>query len=160
MNKIRAKLKGKVHEDISSLDKIHVKLLKSAHKATKSAYAPYSNFFVGASILLENGKTFKGANFENASYPLCLCAERVVLAAAHACQPDKVIKVIAVTAKNESKKLTQPVSPCGACRQVLVEVEQKQNHPLKVILQGEEGPIYVFDSASELLPLGFGGDLL
>lgn len=140
------------------MDKTTAKLMKSARKATKSAYAPYSNFKVGAAILLKNGKTFKGSNFENASYPLCLCAERVVLAAAHACQPNKIIKVIAVTAKNEAKKLTKPVSPCGACRQVLVEVEKKQKHPLKVILQGEEGPIYVFDSAKELLPLGFGGD--
>ncbi len=134
--------------------------MKSAHKATKSAYAPYSNFKVGAAILLKNGKTFKGSNFENASYPLCLCAERVVLAAAHSCHPNNIVEAIAITAKNEVKILDMPISPCGACRQVLVEVEQKQKHPLKVILQGEQGPIYVFDSASELLPLGFDGDLL
>lgn len=134
--------------------------MKSAHKATQKAYAPYSNFKVGAAVLLKNGKTFKGSNFENASYPLCLCAERVVLAAVHACQPGEIITTIAITAKSESKILDHPISPCGACRQVLTEVEQKQKHPMKIILQGETGPVYVLKSAAELLPLGFDREVL
>ena len=97
---------------------------------------------------------------ENASFPLCLCAERTALAAVHAMHQANKVKTMAITAKSQDKVLEKPVSPCGACRQVILEFEQKQNQEIKIILQGEEGPVMVFQSIKELLPLSFDGDLL
>lgn len=142
------------------LNQIEKELLAKAKEATKDAYAPYSNFQVGAACLLENGKIIKGSNFENASYPLCLCAERTALAAIHSQYTDQKVLSIAVTASNESKKIDQPISPCGACRQVILEFEKRQSAPIKLILQGESGPVLTFTSIKELLPLSFDGDFL
>ncbi len=135
-------------------------LLRNAHEATKDAYAPYSNFLVGAAALLENGEIIKGSNIENASFPLCLCAERTALAAVHAVYPrTKVIKM-AVTAQSSHKKIVEPISPCGACRQVIKEIENRFQTAIKIILQGETGAIYTFNSMNDLLPMSFNSDYL
>lgn len=130
-------------------------LVKKAVEATDDAYAPYSNFYVGAAALLESGEIVKGSNFENASYPLCLCAERVALGSVHSQYPGAIVKSIAVTAKNPKQKVSEPVAPCGACRQVICEYEQKQGAPIEIIMFGETDAVIVCESASHLLPIAF-----
>jgi len=109
------------------------KLIKKANNQTKLAYAPYSNFYVGAALLLDDGKIIVGCNQENASYPLCICAERVALYTYGARYAHKTkIKAIAVTAHYPTKPLTEPCMPCGACRQVIEEYESRQNRPMDI----------------------------
>ena len=130
-------------------------LVAKAKEATNTSYAPYSNFYVGAAALLDNGTVVIGSNFENASYPLCLCAERVALASIHSQYPDAVVQMMAVTARNPKAALLEPVAPCGACRQVLLEYEQKQKSEIQIIMFGEEGKIAICESAASLLPMAF-----
>ena len=144
----------------SDLSKPIADLVDVAAKALNDAYAPYSNFYVGAAVLLEDGTVVKGSNFENASYPLCLCAERVALGSVHSQYPGAVVKSIAVTAKNPKQAVIEPVAPCGACRQVLLEYEQKQGSPLQVIMFGESGKVVICESSEQLLPMVFGHKFL
>lgn len=139
-------------EELSDSDK---KLVTCAKKAAETAYAPYSNFFVGAALLLENGEIVTGNNQENAAYPSGLCAERVAIFHASALHPDVLIKTIAIAAKSKVKTIESPVTPCGACRQVLSEYEAKQKTPFRVIMTGEAGKVYISESVSNLLPLCF-----
>ena len=124
------------------------------------SHSPYSNFKVGAGIQLANGLFIGGSNQENASYPLCLCAERVALAAAAAVHPNVLIKTMAVTVKHPNKIIAKPAMPCGACRQVICEVEQKQQQAIRIITQGEQGGIYVFKSALAILQMAFDASYL
>lgn len=135
-------------------------LLAAAVQALDHAYAPYSNFYVGAAILLKNGEIISGANQENAAYPLCLCAERVALAAAHAQYPNVAVSAIAVTVKNPKQVIDAPAAPCGACRQVICETERRYGQPIQVLLQGETGEIFAFASGKAMLPLSFDGSYL
>ena len=130
------------------------KLIDTAKAATKRAYAPYSEFHVGAAILLANGEVISGNNQENAAYPSGLCAERVTVFHANAQYPD-----IAVAACHHEQFTANPCSPCGGCRQVLLEVENRYQRPMKVILYGEN-KIYELESAKALLPVGFGKESL
>lgn len=150
----------KVYETAEEMTAINQELLQRAHKATEDAYAPYSNFKVGSAILLENGEILSGSNQENASYPLCLCAERTALSAAASLFPKVAIKSIAVTAKSPTKTITEPISPCGACRQVICEVEQKFGANISVILQGETGLIYELETGKDLMPMSFDAEYL
>ena len=136
------------------------KLLKAAKKALKKSHSPYSNFQVGAAILLANGKMLSGANQENAAYPLCLCAERVAIAAADAVYPKVPIVAMAITAKSPSQIIERPIAPCGACRQVICETEKKHKTPIRILLQGETGKVYVVGGGDDLLPLSFDGSAL
>lgn len=149
-----------VYPNIEQLSQEEKELLELARTSLEHSYSPYSNFKVGAAILLVNGKMMGGSNQENASYPLCLCAERVVISAADSQYPGIPIKTLAVTAKNPNMVINQPVSPCGACRQSILEVENKHAQKVKVILQGETGEIYILDSAKDLLPLSFDASYL
>ncbi len=149
-----------VYDSENKLPDIYQKLLKQAHIEVGNAYAPYSNFRVGAAILLENGEIIGGSNQENAAYPVCICAERVALSAAAALYPDTAIKAIALTAKSPSMVLEQPVSPCGTCRQFMIEVQEKHQQKYLVFLQGETGPVYQIDSPKDLLPLYFDASVL
>ena len=160
MKKIKLETTVDVYEKIEQLPSNYIQLLKEAHSAVKTAYAPYSNFFVGAAVLLENGEMLIGSNQENAAYSMCLCAERVALAAAASKFPGVAIKAIAITAKSNKKVIDQPISPCGACRQSLCESELQHHSDLQLILQGESGPIYLFKSAKDLLPFSFDGTYL
>jgi len=135
-------------------------LLLEAKAALNSAYAPYSAFQVGAAVRLENGTVMRGANQENAAYPMCLCAERVALAAAHATYPRSRVLGIAITARYAPKPVAAPATPCGACRQVIAETEDRFGQPMTVLLQGETGLILKFASGRDLLPLGFAGSAL
>ncbi|MGZ4043215.1 MAG: cytidine deaminase [Bacteroidia bacterium] len=144
-----------VYDSIEDLDNSDKELLERAKEATLSAYAPYSNFYVGAAVLLENGSIVTGTNQENAAYPSGLCAERVAVFSASSLYPNTKIKAIAVSARTKNKKLIMPLSPCGACRQSMCEYEVKFASPIKVIMAGEEGPVYISASLSNLLPLTF-----
>ncbi len=135
-------------------------LLLKAKEAAKNAYAPYSKFRVGAAVRLANGTVIIGNNQENAVYPVGLCAERVALFSAQANYPDQPIVALAVTAIGSDGKISQPVPPCGSCRQAMIEVESRHNQPLRVIMQGEDGPIVVSERMDNLMPLIFAEDFL
>jgi cytidine deaminase len=147
--------KYKVYNDITELPQDQQWLLQEARDATDQAYAPYSNFHVGAIAKLVNGELVTGSNQENASFPVGLCAERVLLAAASSVFPKIPIETMAISYKSEGQKSDHPISPCGICRQSLQEFESRVGHPVQLILGGMEGPVFVIDSASRLLPLAF-----
>ena len=130
-------------------------LMRRAHEAARNAYAPYSKFNVGAALRLANGAVVLGNNVENAAYPSGLCAERVAMFAAMAQYSGVPFEALAVTAWSASKSIEEPVAPCGACRQVMVEVEQVSKQPLRVLCQGDTGPIMVFDGVESLMPFIF-----
>ena len=144
-----------MYESEAELDPKDAELLRLAHEATFNSYAPYSNFNVGAAARLANGKIVTGCNIENAAYPSGLCAERVTLFAAQAQYPDVAIEALAITARSEGKVFDEPIAPCAACRQVMVQVEQRSGVPLRVLCQGETGPIMVFDGIESLVPFIF-----
>ncbi len=129
--------------------------MNKAHEAREKAYAPYSSFKVGAALELESGEIILGNNQENAAYPSGLCAERVAVFHAGATHPNAIIKNMAITAKSLNNKVTSPVAPCGACRQVLAEYEVKQKEPLAIYFMGETGKIIKANSIKDLLPLLF-----
>jgi cytidine deaminase len=129
-------------------------LLHEAVEATKNAYAPYSKFHVGAAVLLDNGEIIHGSNQENAAYPSGLCAERVALFYAGSRYPHTAIKAIAVNSTVNGKENHDPVYPCGDCRQVLLEWENRFGKPIKVIM-GSASKIHVVQSIKDLLPLSF-----
>lgn len=144
-----------VFNSMDDLPSDDLELLKMAINALKSAYAPYSNFCVGAALLLENGKTHIGSNQENAAYPSGLCAERVAIFHASALYPNVPIKTIAVSVSSKNQIINEPVTPCGACRQAISEYEMMYSYPIRIIMSGETGKIYVSDSLENLLPLMF-----
>jgi cytidine deaminase len=129
-------------------------LMKRAEEAVFRAYAPYSGFRVGVAVLLEDGQIITGSNQENAAYPSGLCAERVALFSAASRFPDKKVLKISVAAVDK-KGTTTPVTPCGSCRQVMLEYEYKQQQPILILLHGPGKRILQFNSADALLPFGF-----
>ena len=129
-------------------------LVLSAIEATRNSYAAYSHFHVGAAIRLDDGKIVIGANQENAAYPAGLCAERTAIFAAQAQQPEHAIKAIAIAAKNEHGLLDNPVTPCGICRQVMLEIEDRYQQPMRILLYGNDG-VYVINTIRDLMPLSF-----
>jgi cytidine deaminase len=130
-------------------------LLGKAREAGKQAYAPYSNFYVGAALLLENGVIVCGNNQENVAYPSGLCAERVAIYAAGAQYPDAGIRTIAITCSSKQFAVNEPLSPCGACRQAISEYEMRHNNPIRIIMAGETGKIRVMESIADMLPFMF-----
>lgn len=137
--------------DLNELTLENRNLIELSKKAAEKAYAPYSNFRVGAAILLEDGKIYEGNNQENASYPVGICAERTLVSYVHANFPElKKIK-IAISVLDTDKE----VSPCGLCRQTLLEYETLQNHPIEILLHSNSGSVIMISSASALLPLHF-----
>ncbi len=135
------------------------KLIEAAKEATKKAYAPYSQFKVGAAVLLKNGEIIAGNNQENAAYPSGLCAERTAVFSANANYPDQPVEAIAITAWHNGHFTNDVITPCGGCRQVLLEAENRFQTPIKIIMYGHD-TVYVLDSAKDLLPLSFGSDSL
>ena len=130
-------------------------LIELAIEATNRSYAPYSHFHVGAALLLDNGVEIMGCNQENAAFPATLCAERSAIFAAGAQYPDVPVKVLAIAARTPSGELqAEPVSPCGTCRQVIIETETRFRQPVRLLLYGRN-KIYVIDGIRQLLPLSF-----
>ena len=142
------------------LDLKFQQLLQVAEESRANAYAPYSNFKVGAAVLLANNEIVIGNNQENASYPSGLCAERVAVFQAGARFPDVPIEAIAISAGSGKISVDKPAAPCGNCRQAIAEYELKQDQPITLILRGEEGPVYKIDSIADILPLAFGNSYL
>lgn len=149
-----------IYDQISDLEVPDRLLLEKAIEVLDLSYSPYSKFKVGAALQLDNDVILTGVNQENASYPLCICAERVALYAAGVQYPTHQIKHLAITAKSNSQPLTKPVTPCGACRQVIAEFEVKQKAPMRIILMGESGEVHIFKGSEALLPFSFEGKLI
>ena len=145
----------KVLKNIEELEEEDASLLQQARKATKKAYAPYSRFNVACAARLENGRTVIGTNQENASYPVGICAERALLASVGTQYADEPIDTLAVSYNALDGDSNHPISPCGMCRQALTEYEKRAGKPIRLILSGMEGDIYIIGSAKDLLPLGF-----
>jgi cytidine deaminase len=160
MKKISLSTPIDVYASINELPEEYRVLMQKAKEGLTKSYAPYSGFQVSAATLLENGEIVVGANQENAAYTMCLCAERVALAAASCNFPDVPVKAMAITVQNKIKQVTIPAAPCGACRQVLSETEDRFNSKIKILLAGETGEIYALETAKDLLPLFFDGSLL
>lgn len=145
----------KVYESFSELNDEDKTLLKAAQDATSIAYAPYSDFNVGAAAKLKNGEIIKGGNQENASFPAGLCAEGVVMAVAAARFPKVPIETLAISYHSSKKESDQPIAPCGICRQSLEEFKLKTGSPVRLIMGGMNGKVYEVNDASSLLPLAF-----
>ena len=147
-----------VYDSIDELMKDDADLLRKARKVTQFAYAPYSNFRVGAYAKLVNGKTVSGTNQENAAYPAGICAERTLMSTASSLYPGVGIKTIAISYDNVKGKSATPVSPCGICRQSFFEFQERTKNPIRIILSGLEGKVQVIENAADLLPLVFGAE--
>jgi len=142
------------HSNKETLNTDDAQLVEFAIDAQKSSYSPYSKFKVGAAIHLKNGEIIQGSNQENGAYPSGLCAERVALFYAGVKFPNIPIKAIAITASFNNQLTSEPVPPCGACRQVMIESRNIGNEPMKVILVGRD-KIYVIEDVTFLLPFNF-----
>jgi len=132
-------------------------LIEAAKKATAQSYSPYSLFKVGAALRLADGSIITGSNQENASYPVGLCAERTAIFYAQHVHPEQPIKTIAVAAWANGHFYPEPISPCGACRQVMLEVEDRYKQPIRVMLYGTDG-IHIVSTVKALLPFQFVGE--
>lgn len=157
MKKIELVCSVEEYTSMNELRESDKTLINMATVALSSAYAPYSQFQVGAALLLENGTMVSGSNQENAAYPSGLCAERVAFFSAASQYPGETIVSIAITT---SFSLSDPIAPCGACRQVMAEYELKQNKPIRVILAHPGEKVYIINNVKTLLPLYFSGEWL
>jgi len=145
-----------VFDSVADLSEQDAWLLNEARKVTAAAYAPYSNFHVGAVARLANGEIVTGTNQENASYPVSICAERVLLGSVATLYPGIPIETMAISYHNIHGVSNHPISPCGMCRQSLVEYEERVKQTIRLILSGQDGTVVVIAKAHSLLPLSFG----
>jgi len=150
--KVICYIKVAKYDELNDKDKL---LVDTAKKQTENAYAPYSTFHVGAALELDNDIIVGGNNQENAAYPSGLCAERVAMFYANAQYPNTAVKTIAIAAYTKGEFLKKPITPCGSCRQVLLETENRFEKDITVFLDGQKY-IYRLDKVKELLPLSFG----
>lgn len=139
---------------LEELSLVEQELVEKAIQATHNSYANYSHFYVGACCLLEDGTMVIGANQENAAFPSGLCAERTAIFAAQANYPEQPITTLAIAARNDNGMMKAPISPCGACRQVILEIEDRYKRNVRILLYGTDG-IYIFESVKDLLPFSF-----
>lgn len=145
------------YQDAQELPDAWKELLKAAQQILSTAHAPYSEFKVGAAVLLGDGQVICGVNIENASYPVGICAERSALASVISQFPHEKIEAIAVSYLSKSGENNLPAFPCGMCRQFISECEDRNHAPITLILGGQTGPVSVVYSAKHLLPFSFGG---
>ncbi|WP_237276345.1 cytidine deaminase [Tenacibaculum ovolyticum] len=160
MKKIEVKTSATIFNTFSELDQDDQLLMNKAIEARAKAYAPYSNFKVGAAFLLENGTIVLGNNQESAAYPSGMCAERVGVWKVGSEFPGIKIKKLAITAASENTIVNKPVGPCGACRQTLSEYEINQKEPIEIIFMGEIGEVVKTTSLLSLLPFSFDSSYL
>jgi len=154
MKKSHINIEVDTYDNINELPKDEITLVNEAKKVAFKAYAKYSNFFVGAAVLLKNGKIITGNNQENNAFPSGLCAERVALFYANSQYPDVPVLKMAVVAIYQNDVLDEPVAPCGACRQVMLETEMRFLTPIRIILVGKN-KILAINNIKSLLPLSF-----
>ncbi len=155
MNREESHFSYDVYNSIEELELADATLLKAAREVTANAYAPYSKFHVGAVAKLVNGELVSGTNQENASFPVTICAERVLLSAADSFYHNVAIDTMAISYHNLNAESNRPISPCGMCRQSLVEYEGRFKHPIRLILSGQEGKVFIIQKSSMLLPFSF-----
>lgn len=151
------KIEINIQMDFAQMDELNDadrELVERAIAATANSYANYSHFYVGAALRLANGQIVIGANQENAAFPSGLCAERSAIFAAQSQMPEQSITTLAIAARNDRGQMERPVSPCGACRQVILEMEDRYQRPVRILLYGKSG-IYIIRSVKDLLPLTF-----
>lgn len=160
MQKVKITTEYTLYETVDELDDLAKDLMAEAVRARENAYAPYSNFSVGAAILLDSNITVLGNNQENAAFPSGLCAERVAIYNAGANYPKNKIIMMAIAASSSKHKVHKPVGPCGACRQSIAEYENKQKQAIAIYFMGEEGQIVKVNALKDLLPFGFDGNLI
>ncbi len=144
------------YEELNKEDK---ELIDAAKKMTGNSYAPYSKFKVGAALRLANGKIVTGSNQENAAYPSGLCAERTTLFFANSQYPDQAVTDLAIAAQSDDEFTDSPCPPCGACRQVIKETEDRYNQSIRILLYGEKA-IYIIKGIKDLLPLQFNASFM
>ena len=149
-----------LYQNSGELSELENELLQKAIEARANAYAPYSEFNVGASLLMDDGSVFTGNNQENAAYPSGICAERVAIWTAMSQLPHGKIKKIVITASSNKTKVNRPVAPCGACRQAIAEYEIKQDSNIEIFFTGETGEIVKAHSIKDLLPWLFDNTML
>ncbi|MCI6828754.1 MAG: cytidine deaminase [Prevotella sp.] len=145
--------------NMEELDEKDRQLVEAAIEATKSSYAPYSHFNVGAAVRLDNGVVIPGCNQENAAFGVTICAERTALFAAGAQYPDAKVEAIAIAARNADGLLDEPIPPCGTCRQAMVETEKRSGNKLHILLYGRKH-VYIIEGIGALLPLTFSDEQL
>jgi len=149
---LRIQIKECQRDDLTEEER---QLVDEAIEATERSYAKYSQFHVGASVILQNGVHVMGCNQENAAFPAGICAERTAIFAAGAQYPDQPVRMLAIAARNTQGELTdEPVSPCGTCRQVMIETETRFRQPVRILLYGRRR-IFVMDGIRQLMPLSF-----
>ncbi|KOP37578.1 cytidine deaminase [Flavobacterium sp. WLB] len=144
-----------IYDNINELSQDVQDLMNQAIEIRKKAYAPYSQFRVGAALLLDNGKIILGSNQENAAYPSGLCAERTAIFYAGSAYPEAKILKMAITAASDTNQTQAPIPPCGSCRQSIAEYEIKQDTPIEIYFMGEIGEVYKSASLKNLLPFMF-----
>lgn len=142
-------------DSIESLNSIDQLLIKKAQSSLQNAYAPYSNFQVASALNLSNGVTFIGTNQENKAYPSAMCAERVAIYSANSNFPNEKIETLVVVNQGDLIDVSKPIYPCGACRQVMIEKEIHQNHPIRLLFVAQNGSVKMFDSVKDILPFSF-----
>jgi cytidine deaminase len=160
MEKRRISFDLLVFDSLDELSQSEKELMQIAIEARGNAYAPYSQFMVGAAVHLANGEIVIGSNQENASFPSGLCAERVAVFQAGAKYPNVAIDSIAISVSSKTHKVDKPAAPCGNCRQAIAEYEQKQNTPISILMMGVSGKIFKCESLKDILPLAFGSSYL
>jgi len=133
-------------------------LLEAARGMTTHAYAPYSGFKVGAALRLANGEVVEGSNQENGAYPSGLCAERVTIFAAASKYPGMAVEAMAIAVSTDRFEVSEPLTPCGGCRQVLMEYRHRQQSPMRIILGSEGDKVWIFEDVTSLLPFAFEAD--
>lgn len=160
MKEIKIETTLYVFDSIEELPEEVSFLMKEAIKAQEKAYAPYSNFNVGAALLLDNGQVITGSNQENASYPSGLCAERTAIYYAGSQYPNVKILRMVISAGSKKNKTSAAIPPCGACRQAIAEYEVKQDAPIEIYFMGKSGTVVKSNSLVSLLPLIFDKSVL
>lgn len=155
MKEIKLETKLSVFNSFDELSPTEKEYMYKAIETRKNAYAPYSNFQVGAAVVLDNGMVLQGSNQENAAYPSGLCAERVVIFYAGANYPTNKIEKLFISATPSTRDSENPIPPCGACRQSIAEYEIKQNSPIEIYFMGAKGAVYKSNSLKNLLPFMF-----
>lgn len=160
MKEIKIEATLYVFDNVNELPNEALSLMQKAIEARGKAYAPYSKFYVGAALLLDNGQVITGNNQENASYPSGLCAERTAIYYAGSQFPDSKIIRMAISAGSKRNQTTKPIPPCGACRQAIAEYEIKQGSPIEIYFMGETGAVAKSNSLANLLPLVFDKSVL
>lgn len=160
MNEIKIESTLYLFESLKELPNEVILLMEKAVEAREKAYAPYSNFYVGAALLLDNNEIITGSNQENASYPSGLCAERTAIYYAHSQFPHAKMVRMAISAGSKKNQTASPIPPCGACRQAIAEYEVKQESPIEIYFMGEVGRIAKSNSLANLLPFIFDKSVL